>query len=259
VIYLDQTWSQADRETYYQIPQGAQIISYDIFLNLEIAGGQELFRSDTNSERYGLITQAPNPRTNPDGLPIGLTKTVVTEGRFKGETVGITCAACHTGQLHYQGKRIRVDGAVGNTFDVMAYMQAFDDALQTTLTDAAKFERLAARLGASSPDAKSELRKRLESDADRVHHYRTRSIASPVAWGPGRIDAFSEIFNRVVADLPGIYQNWSTPSAPAKMPFLWNATQGAWTQWAGTIQDPYNRNLASRLCEQRAGAVLVIV
>src|SRR5271167_3092447 len=150
VIYLDQGWSQADREMYYQISQGAQIISYDIFLNLEIAGSQELFRSDAISDRYGLITQAPNPRTNPDGLPVGLTKTVVTEGRWKGEQLGMNCAACHNAQLAYKGKRIRIDGGVGNTFDFMAYIYAFDDALQATLTDAAKFDRLATRLGAST-------------------------------------------------------------------------------------------------------------
>ena len=75
VIYLDQGWSQADRETYYQIAQGSEAFAYDIYLNLEVAGSQELFRSDANSERYGLIPQAANPQTNPDGLPIGVTKT----------------------------------------------------------------------------------------------------------------------------------------------------------------------------------------
>ena len=112
VIYLDQAWSQTDRETYYQGQQGSQVIAYDIFLNLEVANGQELFRSDVNSDRYGLITQAPNPRTNPDGLPIGLTKTVMPEGRWKGETVGVTCAACHNAQLTYRGKKIRIDGGL---------------------------------------------------------------------------------------------------------------------------------------------------
>ena len=51
VIYLNQAWSQADRERYYQISQGSTMLSYDIFLNLEVAGSQELFRSDANSER----------------------------------------------------------------------------------------------------------------------------------------------------------------------------------------------------------------
>jgi hypothetical protein len=43
VVYLDQGWSQADRETFYQISQGSQVIAYDIFLNLEVANSQELF------------------------------------------------------------------------------------------------------------------------------------------------------------------------------------------------------------------------
>src|SRR6185295_1875057 len=180
VIYLDEAWSQADRELYYNITQGSQIIAYDIFLNLEVAGSQELFRSDANSDRYGLIPQAPNPRTNPDGLPIGLTKTVVPEGRWKGETVGVTCSACHNAQLTYQGKKIRIDGGFNHTFDFMSYMFALDDAMQATLKDAAKFDRLAARAGATGPEAKVALRKRFESDAERVHTYRTVTMATPV-------------------------------------------------------------------------------
>src|SRR4051812_47500774 len=190
VIYLDQAWSQADRETYYQIPQGSQVISYDIFLNLEVAGGQELFRSDANSDRYGLLPQAPNPRTNPDGLPVGLTKTVLTDGAYKGENVGVTCAACHNAQLTYQGKKIRIDGGFNHTFDFMAYVFSLDDAMQATLADGAKFDRLAAKMGAGAADAKSALRKRFETEATRVHAYRTVTIATPVVWGPGRIDAF---------------------------------------------------------------------
>ncbi len=242
VIYLDQAWSQADRETYYQIQQGAQVISYDIFLNLEVAGSQELFRSDANSDRYGLIPQALNPRTNPDGLPIGISKTVVTEGRWKGETAGLTCAACHNAQLTYRGKKIRIDGGFNHTFDFMSYVHALDDAMQATLTDASKFDRLAARMGASSTDAKTSLRKRLETEAARVHGYSAVSMATPVVWGPGRIDAFNMITNRMLATETGIAENWSSPMAPIKPPFLWNAPQATWTQWSGTVQDPIARN-----------------
>ena len=46
-------------------------MDYSVFTNLEVAGGQELFRSDANSDRYGMITQSANPRTNPEGLPVG--------------------------------------------------------------------------------------------------------------------------------------------------------------------------------------------
>ena len=51
VIHLNQAWSQEDREWYYQFSQGSTVLSYDIFLHLEVPGSQELFRSDANSER----------------------------------------------------------------------------------------------------------------------------------------------------------------------------------------------------------------
>jgi hypothetical protein len=247
VIYLDQGWSKEDREWYYQVSQGSTALPYDLFLNLEVATSQDLFRSDANSDRYGLITQAANPRNNPDGLPIGLAKTVVTEGRSKGTYVGITCAACHNTQLNFKGKRIRVDGGVGNTFDMMAYVQALDDALQATLADSARFGRLAGRLKASSPEAKTDLRKRFESEAARVHEYRTRTLASAITWGPARIDAIAMIVNRLTATLPGIPENTSTPLAPTKPPFLWNAPHATWTQWRGVQQDPIQRNLTETM------------
>jgi mono/diheme cytochrome c family protein len=247
VIYIDQGWSMADRETWYQISQGSAVLDYDIFLNLEVAGSQELFRSDANSGLYGLMPQAANPRTNPDALPIGLTKTVVAQGRWKGEYIGLTCAACHTAQLTYRGKKIRIDGGVANTFDLMAYIFALDDALQATLTDMAKFDRLAARLGASTSDAKIELHNRFASEAERAHEYRTRTLVTPVIWGPARIDAVGLIVNRVAAIQPGIPENWSTPLAPTKPPFVWNSPQGSWTQWRGVQQDPIQRNLTETM------------
>src|SRR5215831_954846 len=57
VIYLNQAWSQDDRDWYYHFSQGSAVLSYDIFLSLEVADGQELFRSDANSQRYGLIPE----------------------------------------------------------------------------------------------------------------------------------------------------------------------------------------------------------
>jgi len=247
VIYLDQAWSQADREMYYQISQGSATTSYDIFLHLEVAGSEELFRSDANSIRYGLIPQAPKPPTNPDGLPIGLAKSDADFGEWKGEYVGPTCALCHNTELNYQGKRIRIDGAPANLFDLMAYIKALDDAMQATLTDSAKFDRLAAKIGATTPKAKSELRGRFEHEAGLTHEYRTRNLITPTLWGPARMDAISLIINRLVAVQAHIPQNSSTPLAPTKPPFLWNASQGTWTQWRGVQQDPINRNLTETM------------
>ena len=103
VTYLNQAWSQDDREWYYNFSQGSAVLSYDIFLNLEIAGGQDLFRSDANLARYGLIPTPAN-KYKPDALPIGMTKPVVAaavKGWPAGDYVGPNCAACHEGQLDY--------------------------------------------------------------------------------------------------------------------------------------------------------------
>src|SRR6185369_4328226 len=145
----DQAWSQADRDFYYNVSQGSAVMEYAVFVNLELADSQELFRSDANSDRYGMITQSANPRTNPEGLPVGLAKWSVADGRWKGEYIGLTCAACHNAQLNYKGRKIRIDGGVGNTFDFVAYIGALNNAMQATWADAAKFERLATRVGAS--------------------------------------------------------------------------------------------------------------
>ncbi|MBV9998886.1 MAG: hypothetical protein JO015_07200 [Verrucomicrobia bacterium] len=242
VIYLDQGWSQADRDTWYWIPQGSVMMSYDIFLNLERADSQQSFRSDANMERYGLTPSRPDPETNPDGLPIGVTKEVIREGRWKGVHAGINCAACHNAELFYQGKRIRIDGDVGMHLDIQALFYEADDAMQATLRDPAKFDRLAARIGTSSSDARGDLRKRFENDAERVHYYTSRIMAPPHDWGPGRMDALNLIINRRTTIAPRIPENWFPPLAPVKPPFLWNAPQGTWTQWSGIAQDPIARN-----------------
>jgi hypothetical protein len=249
VILLDQAWSKEDREWYYNFSQGSAMVSYDLFLNLEAADRQDLFRNGLTSQPYGFIPGAVSP-FNPDGLPIGVTKTNVAtaiKGWPAGDYAGINCAACHEGQLRYKGKLIRIEGGVSNTINFQGMVIGLNDVLLAHLTDAGKFDRLAVRLGASTPDAKDKLRKRIESEKVRVNEYATRTSITPHPWGPGRVDAFSMIADRVTATLTGIGENWSMGIAPVKPPFLWNAPQGLWTQWAAQLQDPMARNFGETL------------
>jgi hypothetical protein len=241
VIYLDQGWSKADRATFYWIPQGTVMMSWDILEGLELPDSQELFRSNANLERYGFIA-SPADAGNPYGVPIGLTRQITAEGRWKGVEAGINCAACHESELHYQGKRIRIDGDSAARFDIQSLFQSADNAMQATLHDQAKFDRLAAKAGASNSEAKSELRQRFEGEAVRLHYYANRILAPPHGWGPGRMDALNLILNRKLTVAPNIPENWFPPMAPTKPPFLWNAPQGSWTQWQATVQDPILRN-----------------
>jgi hypothetical protein len=249
VTYLNQAWSQDDREWYYHFSQGSAVLSYDIFLNLEAADSQELFRSGLSSPRYGMIPEAANP-DNPDGLPIGVSKTVVAtaiKGWPAGNYVGLTCAGCHEGQLKYKGKVIRIEGGISQTFNFQAMAGGMDDALRATLTDPAKFDRLAARLDASTADAKDKLRVRIESEDARVHEYSARTSLTLHPWGPGRVDALTMIVDRTTGTLSGIPQNWSAGIAPVKPPFLWNTPQGLWAQWSAFAQDPIARNFGETM------------
>jgi hypothetical protein len=60
------------------------------------------------------------------------------------------------------------------------------------------------------------------------------SLPTP-PWGPGRLDAFGMIFNRVAARDLGVHANFKLADAPVSYPFLWNAAIQDHTQWTGSV------------------------
>src|SRR5262245_26925308 len=106
VIHLDQGWSKDLREKMYRIPQGSFLMPYAWFLALEQPYSEALFRDDKYIESFRYLPDAKNA-VNPDALPVGFTKGIAKDGE---PWMGLTCAACHTTQLTYQGKTVRVDG-----------------------------------------------------------------------------------------------------------------------------------------------------
>jgi hypothetical protein len=80
--------------------------------HLKLFGTVPKFGDTAYLVRFGFL---PDPQ-NPDGLPVGFAKDTVVDPN-SGETVevvGLTCSACHTGQLEYKGKGIRIDGGQAN-------------------------------------------------------------------------------------------------------------------------------------------------
>ena len=193
--------------------------------------------------RYGLLPQPSDPKYNPDGLPIGVSKTVVNDGRWKGEWVGLGCAACHNGQLEYKGTKIRISGGNANTLDILGFIQGLDDALAATVADPEKFTRLAEKLGKNDDAGKEGLRRRLQQDAEAINRYRSRTALTPIVVGPGRMDALGLIHNQVQSNTMGVPENWRAALAPVKPSFCWNVPQSAWAQWSGVLKDPILRNL----------------
>lgn len=247
VVYLDQGWSQQDRMAYYYTSQGSAILPYEVYLYLEEADSDRLFRSEEVSGGYGMLPGIVDSKWNPDGLPVGMTRLDVPEGRWQGAWVGPNCAACHNGELQYQGWRIRIDGGVNQALDMRALIGGLVDALQESLSDVDKFERLANRLGHTSDAAKRALRADLKVALEETRYYRNRTGQEPHSFGPGRVDALGNIHNRLSGLAMGTPENWVASLAPVKYPFLWNTPQSSWVQWSGVVSDPLLRNVGEAI------------
>ena len=174
IIYLDQNWTDKDREYFYFTDQGSRLIPYDFFLNLEHADREQRLSNPKNMLRYGFLPTKPS-KNNPDGLPIGLAR--------NKDYMGPTCAACHTQQLKYQGQFIRIDG--GQAFiDLPMFLDEIVQSLGKTLTDEDKFSRFATRLlGENAPQTKrDDLKQRLQDQYEERKDYNRRNHTEVQIW-----------------------------------------------------------------------------
>jgi hypothetical protein len=229
---LPQNWVDADQRTFWYIDQGSKIMPMSWFLSLECSSKQKncdatgLFSATANLESYGFVTdpsRTPEP-LNPHGLPIGF-----TSGTHDGvEFAGVTCAACHTGNIRYGGRSILVEGAPSMlNFDL--FLSEMVDALLETQGNQAKFARFQKKL-------QDVYQVKLDVSAfnARVAKLKTRrDINTPTnPAGFGRVDAFGHIFNQVAVEHLGNPTTAShKPDAPASYPMLWDISQHLFVQW----------------------------
>lgn len=227
-VWLEQGWSPFDRDWYYYQTQGAEIIPYAFFLNLEQTDSEVSFRDDAHMNELGFTPMPPSP-SNPDGLPMGFTK----DGY--GDVVGVNCAACHNGQVDYQGKRIIIDGGEP-LIDFPAFLQRLSAALQATLDDDAKFERFARRMLKADykPDSVMALRRDLEAVAAERADYDKHQFTDAAPAGHGRLDAITMIFNQTLA-LTGVPDNRLPIIAPVSYPHIWDTSLMDFVQYDGDV------------------------
>src|SRR5215813_8183509 len=81
--YLDQGWSTDTARWWYSLTQGTAFIPYAWFVALEQPVGTELFSAPGNLQRMGFLTEPPDPRYNPDGLPVGFAKVALNVNRHR--------------------------------------------------------------------------------------------------------------------------------------------------------------------------------
>ncbi len=192
-VYLDQGWSESDSLWFYNTTQGSGLLPYDFFLALEQADSEELFRATANIDRYRYLPQKPT-FFNPDGLPLGFTR----EDYQGKDYVGLTCAACHTGQVSYQGVAIRIDGGPAMA-DMVGFLTGLQHALRATLNDPQRQQRFIARvleLNNTYRDA-DEVQADLARWTQKTELYNAINH-SHIDYGYARLDAFGRIYNRVL-------------------------------------------------------------
>lgn len=263
-VSLDQGWSAKDADRFHHEAQGTHTLPIPLswFLALEAPLNspfavpffkRERFADDRYLLRFGFIGSAKS-RNNEYGLPIGFSVSPyqTINGLSRKETsLGLTCAACHTGQLVYNGKRYVIDGGPAVT-DLGQLTSALRAALAQTALSAklpflgGRFKRFAkAVLGTEYNDLTAvQLSKELGGVLDTL-------IAQPsgidVTEGFSRLDALNRIGNQVFALDPKRYDNYVNINAPVNYPHIWTSSWFSWVQYDGSIMQPLVRNVGEAM------------
>ena len=228
---------------------------------------------------------------NQDGLPVGFVKlkaekfkvASVGEARspadgkpMNGDSIGLTCAACHTGHFTYQGTDIRMDGAPAMTH-LDKFRSAMGVALALTDTMPGRFDRFAERMAKrkniplDDKQAFDAFQKQLRG-ALKAAIKQGKTVAGlektivtqrctesdnceNLDPGFGRLDALNRIGNQVFysdiidANKPdkAIKENLAANNAPVSFPYIWSTPWFLWAQYDGSIEHPLIRNAGEAL------------
>ena len=242
-VDLKQGWSQTQRDWWYEGTQGSRLMPATWSKALEAPDSTEPFFSPARVAAYRYLPPEATSRT---GLPVGFayedsddTHLTHTNLRWyagqgsKEKWLGMNCSACHTAELTFRGKRLRVDG--GPTLaDMQTFIEDFDASLLATRTDPAKFTRFAAAvLKARDNPANRVL---LQGALDRLIAWEgaaAKMNATPLRYGHARLDAFGRIYTKISLFAGATDPNLNSADAPVSYPFLWNTHQADKVQWNG--------------------------
>ncbi len=260
VQVLHQNWTEAQRQTFYFTPQGTRLLPLKWFLALEqpcfSPFGCEKFSDPAYLNRFGFIL-GPESDNNPHSLPIGFAVDddfVDPVDKRAEPVVGLTCAACHTGELYFDDYAVRVDGAPA-MIDLAAFQKAlglalgFNTTFPLSIGRYARFEQ--AVLGPNgTSDEKNDLKKRVEDFVDSVRRQVKVTKSNHIydnSAGFIRTDALTRIGNQVFAVGMDKDANYVPANAPVRFPQIWDASWFAWVQYNSSIADPLIRNIGEAL------------
>ena len=259
-VMLDQNWTPEQRQQFHHTPQGTRLLPAEWFRALEqpcfSPSGCGLFADPAYLTRFGFIPSHKDA-LNPDGWPIGfaLDKDFVDPvDKAAQPVVGLTCAACHTGELFYGNKVVQIEGAPA-MIEVAAFQKAlglalaFTDTFPLNVRRYGRFERRVLGPNATS-EQKAALKRQLDAYMDGAKHQLDVTSAGHIydnEAGFMRTDALARIGNQVFAADANIDANYAIADAPVRFPQIWDASWFNWVQYNSSIADPLARNIGEAL------------
>lgn len=255
VTWLPQNWTDEQRNRFYHLAQGSELLPYAWFLALEqprlTITGAPLFKESSYLAGFGFIPDSANGQ-NPDGLPVGFSR----DDRFvdpytgqKNVVLGFTCAACHTGELFYGDQAIRID-AGPSLVNLQKFSEALGFAVLWTYYDPVRFHRFAKRvLGPVHTRADEVLLKRaLKYYLDTSYaEYKANKHLFPTDEGYGRTDALARIGNFVFGTELNNRKNMAVGDGPVNFPPIWDTSWFDWVQYNASIHQPMGRNVGEAM------------
>ena len=267
IKWLDQNWTAKKRRWFHHVTQGTAtfMMPYDWFVNLEqpdttFFSAAPLLTEPAFLTRFGFVMSPQGP-DNPDGLPVGFARLKYTDpvSDEPKDTLGLTCAACHTTQFNYDGTAIGVDGGPA-TVNLVAFNSYLTAAILKTFESRARFHRFGMRLygqGNFTPAKKAELEKQMRAFIGEglILQLLSRRAKDDVEEGFGRLDALNRIGNQVFSidflndgETRGYAKdNYASITAPVKLPQIWTTPWFDWVQYDASILQPMVRNAGEAL------------
>jgi hypothetical protein len=237
VVNVEQGWSPADKAAWYTLTQGSRLLPLSWLRALEQPDSEKPFLAP---EYMAAFHYLPGPGAS--DLPVGFTTDAqddsqlsATKLRWKaGQSsnepwMGMNCSACHSNEITYNGKRLRIEGAP-TLADFQSFRAALNKALDQTSHDDQKFARFANKvLGNDSRDID-----KLRGELGKLVDFEGKLAAAnftPLQYGFARLDAIGNIFNKVAMAVGADAQTFHASDAPVSYPFLWNIAQLNAVQW----------------------------
>jgi mono/diheme cytochrome c family protein len=254
IMWAEQGWTDADRAFYHYTSQGTVIAPAPWFMALERPFSKAPIADPVFLGQLGFLPMEKSA-ANPLGLPVGFAvhnDQGPPADKAMGPTIGFTCAACHTGQLSYKGRALRVDGGQAGA-DVTGFSGAFGLSLIETYYNPWKYKRFAKKVLADrykDKTAYAALRANFAVAAhDAIWEAWNGFIKKlyPTKEGFTRLDALGRIGNTVFGSDLHEANNLRVANAPVNFPYLWDIWKFDWVQYNGSVHQPMARNVGEAL------------